>query len=168
MKSFSFFDCYYTMIAHFFIKIGQNLTNFFISIGRNSCYIEDSFFSLYRSWSCLQLLAYMFNCHVDSPLQVSWVHSCLDFLISFFIDCSCQNSSSCCSISSFIICLVCNIFDKGGSNVGGFVGEVDSFGYCDSVFGDFGRSIALIDENISASRSKGDFYCIAELFASLE
>ena len=110
----------------------------------------------------------MFNCHVDSPLQVSWVHSCLDFLISFFIDCSCQNSSSCCSISSFIICLVCNIFDKGGSNVGGFVGEVDCFGDGDSVFGDFGGAIALVDEDISASGSEGDLDCIGELLASLE
>ena len=43
VEGFSFFDGDDAMVAHFFIQIGKNLADLFISIGRDGCDVEDSF-----------------------------------------------------------------------------------------------------------------------------
>ena len=168
VKGFSLFNGDDAMVTHFFIQIGKNLTDFFISVSRDCCYIEDSFLAFDWGWSGRQFLGNMVDSQVNTFFEVGWVHACLDFFVALFVDGSCKDGGSGCAISGLVIGFICDVFDEGGSDVGGFVGEVDCFGYCDSVFGDFGGAVALVDEDISASRSEGDLDCIGELLASLE
>ena len=168
VEGFSFFDGDDAMVAHFFIQIGKNLADFFISICRDGCDVEDSFLAFDGGRPGRQFLGNVVDGHVDTFFEVGWVHACLDLFIALFVDGSSKDGCGCCAISSLVVGLVCDVFDEGGSDVGGFVGEVDCFGDGDSVFGDFGGAVALVDEDISASGSEGDLDCIGELLASLE
>ena len=79
----------------------------------------------------------MFDGFVDASFDVGGVHAGFDLLVSLFVDCSGKNSGCCGAVSGLIVGLVGDVLDESSSDVGGFVGEVDSFGDSDTVFGDF-------------------------------
>ncbi len=99
---------------------------------------------------------------------MSGIQASFNLFESLFIDGSCQNSSCCRTIPSFIICLICDIFNKSGSYVDSFIRKLNSFSNCDSVFSNFRWSVALIYQNVSTSWTQCDLNCIRELSASLK
>lgn len=156
------------VVAHLLVETGQDVSDLLVPVGGNGRHVEDGFSALHGGGAGRKFLADLFDGQIDAFLEVGGVHSGLDLLVAFLVDGSGQDSGRGGSVSGFIIGLVGDILDEGGSDVGGFVGEVDCLGDCDSVLGDFGRSVALVDEDIPASRAEGDLYGIAELLASFE
>jgi hypothetical protein len=79
----------------------------------------------------------LINGHINALFDVSGVNTGFNLLVAFFIDGSGQEGGCSGSISGFIIGLIGDILDKGGSDVDGFIWKINGFGYGDTVFGDF-------------------------------
>ena len=145
MKCFSLLDSDSSINTNLFVKISKHITDLSVSVCWNSCDIGNSCTSSDLSGAVMELAWNLFNCQIDSSFDMSGIQASFDLFESLLIDGSCQNSSCSGTVTSFIISLICNIFNESGPDVDSLVRKLDSFCYCDSVFSDFGWSVALID-----------------------
>ena len=79
----------------------------------------------------------MFDGFVDTSFDVGRVHAGFDLLVSLFVNCSGKDCGGCGAVSGLIVGFVGDVLDESSSDVGSFVGEVDSLSDSDTVFGDF-------------------------------
>lgn len=105
---------------------------------------------------------------IDSLFDMSGVESCFDFFEALFINGASQDGSSGGTVSGLIISLIGNILNEASSNVQRLFREINSFGHGDSVLGDLGAAVALIDENVASSWAKGNFNSTGKLSAAFE
>jgi len=98
------------MNAHFFVKVGQHLTNLSVSVGRNGSHVRNGCTSPHFGGLGMELVGDVLDSQVDSSLNVCWVEASFNFFESFLVNSSSQDSGSCSPISCLVIRLVCHIF----------------------------------------------------------
>ena len=110
----------------------------------------------------------MLNSNVDSSSKVHWVHTCSDAFATFLENSSGKHCSCGGSISSYVIGLRSNLLDQLCSNVHEPVTELYCLCDSDSVLGDFGGSVLLINDHVSSSGAQCNLHGISELITTLE
>lgn len=79
------------------------------------------------------------------------VEAGFDLLETLFENGSSQNGGCGCSITCLVVSLAGDALHQTGSNVNALVRELDGFGNCNTVLGDLGAAVGLVDQNISST-----------------
>jgi hypothetical protein len=138
VQGLAFLDSDDAVVAHPVVEIGQDSADFFIAVGRDGGHIENGFLSLHGGRARFQLFGDVLDGEIDALLDFGWVKACLDLLVAFLEDGAGEDGSSGGAVSGFVVCLIGNVLDEGGSDVDAFVRQVDCLGDSDAVLGDLG------------------------------
>jgi hypothetical protein len=98
----------------------------------------------------------MVDSKLDSSAKVQGVETSCDGFASFCVDGSSKNSGSGSSVSGNVVRLGRDALDELSTHVFKLVFKIDGLGYCDTVFGDLGWSVRLLDDDIASLWAKGD------------
>jgi len=156
-----------TVVGNFFHCICNKLSDFFIS-GGNRCNVCDLFLSAY-------FLAHVLNCFYSSICSFlhtashnDRVSTCCQILHSFMNHCLGKYSSSCSTITSYIVCLGCNFLDQLSSHVLESILKLDLFCDCNTIVCDKRSTELFIKYYVSSFRTKCYSYGISKfIYTSL-
>lgn len=98
----------------------------------------------------------MVDSKLNSSAKVQGVETGRDGFASFCVDGSSQNSGSGSSVSGNVIRPGRDALDELSTHVFKLVFEIDGLGYCDTIFGDLGWSVRLLNDDIASLWAKGD------------
>lgn len=105
---------------------------------------------------------------VDALLDVGGVEAGLDLLEALLVDGAGQDGGGGGAVAGFVVGLVGDVLHQTGSDVHGLLADFDCLRDGDSVLGDFGAAVALVDQDVSAAGTEGHLDCVAQLSAAFE
>jgi hypothetical protein len=149
VEGFALLAGYGAMGAYFLIQSTDHLTNLPITIGRNCSNIGDCLLAFDLCRSFLQVSDNVLNSFVNTLFKLSWADPRFNLLQALFVDGSGEDGSCRCTISSFIVSLIGYALHQTGPDIGGFISELNGLSDSDTVFGDFGLAIGLVNEYIA-------------------
>jgi len=167
-KSFSILNCDSSVLSESFENSSENITDFGITVSRNSCNVLDGFFTLNWNAHGSKFIVNSLNTKLNSSSEIHWVHSSSNRFATLLENSSGKNGSSSCTISSFIVSLRSNLFNKRSSNIVISVREFNISGNSNSIFGNLWCSERLVNNYISSSWSKSNLNGISEHIASFK
>lgn len=106
VQSLSFLDCDGSVHSNFVVEISKEIPDLSVSVGWNCGYVGNCLFSFNLSRMRFELLENSIHCSIDTLFNVCWVETRFNFFETLFINGSCQNGSSSCTITSFIVSFV--------------------------------------------------------------
>ncbi len=158
----AFFNGNYTFFANLFHRVGDDVTNGAVRVGRNGTYLGNGLGV--GTWLGLlfELLNNGTRSTINATLQIHRVHAGGNRLQTFIDDSLSQNGSSGCAISGFVVGLGGNILDQLGAHILETVFQFDFFGNRNAILGDDRSTKAALQYHIAALWTKGSLYRISQ------
>ncbi|KAI7906513.1 uncharacterized protein BX663DRAFT_496734 [Cokeromyces recurvatus] len=117
----------------------------FITISRDSSHLSNFLWSRNDLCVLLQKINDRIYSNLDTTTQVHRITTSCDILNTFSKNGACKDGSCSCTITSKLICLICNILYKTCSQVFKLILENNRFSDCNTVFSDLWRTIRLFN-----------------------
>ena len=100
---------------------------------------------------------------VDTTLKVHWVCTCCNILQAFSNNCLCEDSSSCCTVTSIITSLACNTLNKLCTSILKVILKLYLLSNGNTVLSNLWSTKLLTDNNITPLRTECYLHCICQL-----
>ncbi|KAH3668564.1 hypothetical protein OGAPHI_002318 [Ogataea philodendri] len=161
-ESLTFLDGDNTLLSDFLHGRSQELTNVSITIGGNSGNLSD----LRRGSDFLLVLLQELNHGFDGSLgtssEVHWVTAGSNVLDRLRENCSTQDGSGSGTVTGTLVRLGGNVLQKLGTKVLKLVLKSNTLGDSHTILGDLWSAEWLLNQNITALRTKGDSNGVSE------
>ena len=162
--AFGFFNGDDTFDAYFFHGFGNQVTDGFVTVGRDTADLAY-FFEVVTHFFFLAFQVFHYGSHgfVDTSFQFHRIGTGSNVFQANINNGLCQDSGCGRTVSGIISGFGSHFFDHLCTDVGIRIGQFNFFGYAYTVFGDVWSSEFLLNDYIAAFRSEGYFYCICQL-----
>lgn len=147
---------------------GQNTTDVLITVGRNGGNGLNLSAGLHGGGHILELLDDDVNGELNTTAEVHGVHASGNRLASLLEDGASKNGGGGGAITSLIVGLGGNLLDEASTNVVVSIGELNLLSNGDTILGDLGRAEGLVNDDVTAARTKSDLDGISEHVNTLE
>ena len=108
-SSLCLFNCNNTILTNLVNRISDKIANSRIVVCRDCTNLCNFLLTTHRTLQLTKSLLNSSNTQVNTTLEVHRVCTGCDVLQAFTDDCLCKNSSCCCTVTCYIICLRCNL-----------------------------------------------------------
>ena len=156
------------LVAELLEDSGKNTTDVLVTVGRNGGNVLNLLGSLHGGGHGLELLDDGVNGELNTTAEVHGVHASGNRLASLLEDSASKNGGGGGAITSLIVGLGGNLLDEAGTNVVVSISELNLLGNSDTILGDLGRAEGLVNDDVTAARTKGNLDGISEHVSTLE
>ena len=150
IEALGFLDRNDAFISDFLHRLGNQFTDLTVVIGRDGADLRDLRVGRNLFRSQLDILDHHVDGHVDAALEVHRVHAGRDRLGAFAYNRLRQDSGRGGAVAGEIAGAGGNLLDHLRAHVLELVGKLDFLGNRDTVLGDAGRSIGLVEDDIAS------------------
>ena len=161
-------DSDHTVLAYLTESLCQEFTDLWIVVGRYGSYLLDLIVvvvNLLRT--LLDILYNSCNSLVDTTLQIHRVSSGSHVLQTNVDDALSQDGSGSSSVTGIVTSLAGNTFQQLCSGILKTVFQLDLLGYGDTVLGDLRSTKLLLNDYVTAFRTKCYFNCVSQLIYTI-
>ena len=168
VQRLSLLHCYRPVDPYLFVEVRQHVSDFAVAVGRDRSHVGDGCAAADFGRLGVELVGNVLDGEIDASLDVCGVEASFDLLEAFLVDGSSKDSGGGSAVPSLVVGLVGHVLNKSSTNVDSLVRKIDSLSHSNSVLGDFGRTVALVDEHVAAARTQRNLDGVGELPAALE